>query len=508
MASQVQDYISSKAGELHTGFLKSGIATPVAVVDIGSNTIRLVIFDGVGRTPLAVFNEKIACGLGQYLHETGRLNPKGVEKAYQNLQRFREIVKSSNCQRVLAFATAAARDALDGPEFIEKVREITGFDVRVLTGYEEGRMAALGVLAGNPFCNGIVGDLGGGSLELVDFTEGQHKDIISLPFGALTLAQSFPKRESRQKHIATFVSKVEWLKGHRTFYAVGGTWRAIGKIALKYFKSPFRVPHGYILDASKAVKLAEYLQTIATEDLVELYDLSKKRAKLVPAAASVLRSVLEHHDFERIVFSYNGAREGVYFDNLPEEAQKLDPLLAACGRWAVHHGRFNAEHAAKLFEWTSPLFKDETFKHARLRHAACLISDISWGDHPEFQTEQGFNRCMKFPFNVTTHKEKLYLAITVARRYGNPSKFLKSYSSYLPEKDIKDALKVGRSLRLCYTLTAGIPELLNDMQLSVENNSLVLTVNAKSVMLLGEAVEKRLAKVARAFDLDPLYREV
>ena len=165
------------------------VRTPrdVAVIDIGSNSVRLVVYRLEGRAIWTVYNEKVLAGLGSELLETGRLSIGGVEDAMTALRRFSALLDASKPSELFVAATAAVREAADGETFVLRVMAETGLAVRVLTGAEEARYAALGVLAGTPSASGLVGDLGGASLELTRIDEGQAGDGITLPLGAFNL---------------------------------------------------------------------------------------------------------------------------------------------------------------------------------------------------------------------------------------------------------------------------------------------------------------------------------
>ena len=201
---------------------------PVAVVDIGSNSVRLVVYDGLRRSPTPVFNEKILCGLGKGVAITGKLADSGIARALAALRRFRALAKQIGVKQVFAVATAAAREATNGQTFIESAEEAIGVGINVLSGKEEARYAALGVIAGIPEADGIVGDLGGGSLELIDVQDGKLRDGITLPIGPLRLIDMSGGSIKRAKEIVDEYLEKATLLGNlkgRSFYAVGGTWR-------------------------------------------------------------------------------------------------------------------------------------------------------------------------------------------------------------------------------------------------------------------------------------------
>ena len=164
----------------------------VAVIDIGSNSLRLVVYDAPRRAAHTLLNEKVMCGLGRGLERTGRLNPEGVVQAKANLQRFVALARAAGAARIDVLATAAVRDAEDGADFVNDVEKRLSIRVRVLPGAEEGRLSALGVLAGIPDAAGVVGDLGGGSIELAAIGNGRVGSVATLPIGPLRLIERRP----------------------------------------------------------------------------------------------------------------------------------------------------------------------------------------------------------------------------------------------------------------------------------------------------------------------------
>src|SRR5215472_16037915 len=217
-------------------------ATDAAVIDVGSNSVRLVLYRVEGRAVWTMFNEKILAGLGRDLAATGRLSPNGVEAAMAALRRFAALVAAAKPVRIFAVATAAARDADDGRAFCRRVRAETGLDLRVLTGAEEARYAALGVLAGAPGSSGLAGDLGGASLELIRLEGGQPGDVVTLPLGP------FSFRDTGRFDPEKVVIQVERrLKPHaarlaaKEFHAVGGAWRNLAVLAMRMSGYPLEI---------------------------------------------------------------------------------------------------------------------------------------------------------------------------------------------------------------------------------------------------------------------------
>ncbi|HEY9215706.1 MAG TPA: Ppx/GppA family phosphatase, partial [Ancylobacter sp.] len=246
----MKDQVREMAGALVTG-------SPVAVIDIGSNSVRLVVYEHLSRSPTPIFNEKASCGLGREVATTKRLNPDAVEKALTALRRYRALCDRMGVGQLYVLATAAARDATNGPEFITACTAICRTEVELLSGKREAQLSALGILSGVHYANGVVGDLGGGSLELADVHGHKIGSGVTFPLGGLALqdtsGRSLKKADKIVKDTLTKEPHLEHMKG-RTFYAVGGTWRSLARLHMWQRGYPLHVMHGYLLPAKEALE--------------------------------------------------------------------------------------------------------------------------------------------------------------------------------------------------------------------------------------------------------------
>src|SRR6201992_1341403 len=243
----------------------------VAVIDIGLNCVRPVVEEGMARSLVSVFNEKTLCGLGREVQSTGLLAPDAVAKALTSLRRFRALCRIQKVGRVHAIATGACRDATNGADFIAKAERICGVKIKILSGPREARLSALGVVSGVHKPDGIVGDLGGGSLELIDVQGNRLHSGVTLPLGSLALQDAAHKSLKRAERIVrNDLWGLEQLKSGRgrTFYAVGGTWRALARIHIIQSGYPLRVMHGYSIPAADALDFVQRLRRLAVADML------------------------------------------------------------------------------------------------------------------------------------------------------------------------------------------------------------------------------------------------
>jgi exopolyphosphatase / guanosine-5'-triphosphate,3'-diphosphate pyrophosphatase len=472
----------------------------VGVIDVGSNSLRLVIYDGVRRSPGTLFNDKVMCGLGRGLESTGRLDPDGLALARVNLQRFVTLARDIGVKRLDVLATAAVRDASDGQAFVDEIERRHRLKVRVLSGAEEGRLSAFGVVAGIPDASGIVGDLGGGSVELVSVAGGQVGAATTLPLGPLRLADYAGDDRRLREVIDKHLSSVTWLStkvDSAAFYAVGGAWRALARIHMEQTRYPLHIIQQYTMPRSEAEDFLDIVARQSRKSLEKIGTVSRKRLDVVPIAARVLHRLLRRIAPKQLVFSAFGLREGHIFNLLDEDEQREDPLLAACADLAQARPRFGAD-GHEIFAWTSALFGDEDEAHGRLRRAAALLSDISWHEHPDYRADQALRYVLYMPVAGIAHDERAYLAATLNVRYGGDGGS-ELVEHLLDEESLVRARRAGLALRLAYTLSGGVPKVLARNKLALENGALVLTLSAGGQRRFGESVQRRLDALGRSF---------
>jgi exopolyphosphatase/guanosine-5'-triphosphate,3'-diphosphate pyrophosphatase len=484
------------------------------VVDLGSNSVRLVVFEGRGRNPLAIFNEKAVLGLGRGLASTGRLNPEAVEAALTVLGRYHAVARAMGADPLEVLATAAVRDASNGPAFVEALRgRMPGVPVHVLEGQEEGRLSAEGLQLGFPEADGVLGDLGGGSLELVRVKGGEAKRAVSLALGAIRLADRAGGEVVRARAIAEEeLARQKWLREAgegKDLYLVGGAFRALARMHMAQTGYPLTIVHHYVLRREEARDLASVVTAASRRVLERMPGAPQKRLADLPFAAVVLRRLLRATGAERVVFSANGLREGWYARLLDPRVRAMDPLLAASRELAFRWGREPSLPPA-LLDWTDPLFPAEDARHRALREAACWVSDIGSHDHPDYRAEQAFLRILRQHGVGLDHHDRAFLALVAALRYdaepGAP--FMAQTRALLDVPTIRRAEALGAALRLAYTLCGGTPALLGGTALAREGGGgpgrLVLRLAEGNGVFAGESVVRRVEALAATLSLEPI----
>ncbi len=478
-----------------------------AVVDLGSNSVRLVVYEGQCRNPVAIFNEKAVLRLGRGLQSTGRLNEDGMAQAFTVLHRYHAVARAMGAAPFEVLATAAVPDARNGKDFVAGLQaRLPGVRINVLSGIEEAEYSAMGVLCGIPTADGILADIGGGSLEMVRLDHGARGLSQTLSLGAIRLAERAGGDTARARAIAEAdLATVPWLAegANRDLYLVGGAWRALARIHMVQTGYPLQMVHHYTIGREEARDLTGVISGAGRRALERMPGLSRRRIDDLPFAAVALRRVLRATGVRRVVFSASGLREGWFMQRMPEPIRAQDPLLAAGRELAGRLGR-DPNLPPAMLGWTDPLFPGETGEARRLREAACWMSDIGSHDHPEFRAEQAFLRVLRQPGIGLDHHARAFLALVIAMRYevDDEAPFLRPARLLLDVASTHRAEVLGVALRLAYTLSAGTPDLLAGTGLRLSGSRLVLRLEEDSGVFAGESVMRRLDRLAQALGLE------
>ena len=485
----------------------------IAVIDIGSNSVRLVVYEGLVRSPTELFNEKALCGLGREVQSTGLLAADAVEHALATLKRFRALCDRMGVQKVFAIATAACRDAKNGRAFIRFAERILKTEIEVLSGSREAELTALGVISGVHRADGVVGDLGGGSLELVDVRGTRARNGLTRPLGGLALADISAKSlKKAEKYVKKSLTGLAMLKGcnGRTFYAVGGTWRSLARLHMWQTGYPLHVMHGYSISAEEALEFARLVHRVDVDTLSNIDVVNNARRPLLPYSALVLEYILRIGKPRQVVFSALGVREGLLYSLLKHKDQEKDALIEAARHLNQLRSR-SPQHGEELLPWTDKLLAssglEETIEERRLRHAACLLADIGWRAHPDYRGEQSLNIIAHGGFSGIDHPGRAYLALAVFFRHVGlvmDDELSPRLRELVSTRMLDRARVLGAALRLAYVVSAAMPNVLPKTTLAVERHRLALHLPGAFASLAGERVLSRLRALARLIGREPV----
>ncbi len=474
--------------------------------------MRLVVYEGLTRAPTPIFNEKVLAGLGREVQTTGLLAPEAIETALDALRRFRALCDILHVRKIWAIATAACRDASNGGAFIAQAERICRTPINILSGKREANLTALGVISGIHKPDGIVGDLGGGSLELVDVHGTRVRSGLTLPLGGLALqdiaGQSIKKAEQIVEEAFEDLDMLEEGEG-RTFYAVGGTWRALARLHMWQIGYPFHVMHNYRIPAREALEFSRLVHRVDTETLSKIEVVNAARRPLLAYAALVLENLVRVIKPSEVVISALGVREGLLYSLLKPNERGRDPLIRAASDLNVLRSR-SPHHGEELIAWTDRFMAstgiEETADERRLRHAACLLGDIGWRAHPDYRGEQSMNIIANGAFVAIDHPGRAFLALSVFFRHAGLSE--EDLSPRLRElattRTLDRARVLGAAMRVAYILTAGQSGVLPKTPMQVKRGRLILKLPGRFARLEHERLFNRLRQLARLVGREPV----
>ena len=475
--------------------------TPFSIIDIGSFSIRLVVYDSLSVAARTLFNEKVICNLGKVVAVNSKIEGKELKFMLDVLDRFVSISKSMNSQTPTFLATSAIRISQNRFQIEKIIRDRFDVNLKVLSEESEGKFAALGILYSHKNVTGIVGDLGGGSLELTCVND----DINFL--GSLKLGYAFlenigkPFSYSVNDHIVKSLKKIK-NHGYRNFYAVGGSFRVIARLYMFLKKINLKVVQDFSISSQN-------IKNILKKNLVTknkkintdlLLNITKSRRNSLPYALNVLEHMIYFFKVKDVYFSSSSIREG-YINSLIKEPNN-DAFLFQIQRLADQ--TITSSMANGLFKWLQDVSRTLNINDDILI-SACWISNIAWDVHPEHRRMYGMERILWYPFYGISRKERIELAFIMYFRHSNgiKDKSVEEFYNQIDD-DKKNLCKfIGQCLRLAHHITGGIStKNLKLCILKLKKNSLKLIVKNKHSIFYGEAIPRGLKNAANAISAE------
>ena len=476
----------------------------VGVIDVGSNSVRLVVFDGAARSPAYFYNEKIMCALGAGLSETGHLSPTGRERALSAIRRFAALAEGMGIPPLTAVATAAVREASDRQDFCDEVLRETGIKIWVIDGREEARLSAQGVLLGWPGSYGLVCDIGGSSMELADLQDGKVGQRVTSALGPLKLREIKGGKKAIKAYIKETMVDLHGKMDAETamrLFLVGGSWRAIARIDMERRGYPLTVLHEYRMTARRISATADYIAASDLQELRKRCNISDARMSLVPYAIMVLKELMRTFKPKDVAISSYGIREGMLYEQMPRALRELDPLIEAC-RFAESKDARLPGFGRLLYHFVMPLFPRAGWQRKRIIRAACHLHDVSWRAHPDYRAEVTFDNATRANLGGLKHQERVFLGTALLNRYGNKStgSRLDPLFEMLTEAEHLEAAILGKAMRLGAMLWLNADEAPGVLKWKPKARELTLVLSHATRPLFGEVAEARLSSLAAALD--------
>ena len=471
----------------------------VGVVDVGSNSVRLVVFDGAARSPAYFYNEKVMCALGRGLGESGALNPEGRVRALAALRRFALLAEAMGIAPLTAVATAAVRDAADGPDFRAEVERETGLRLWVIDGRQEARLSAQGVLLGWPGATGLLCDIGGSSMEMAELRGGVIGRRETSALGPLSL-QREGGAKARRTAIDAGLERLAAAVGGpgERIFLVGGSWRAISRLDMIRRDYPLAVLHEYTMSPEDARATVAWIGGRTVAELRALSGIGEARMSLVPLAAEVLDRLIPAFAPSDLAVSSYGIREGMLYEQMPAPLRARDPLIEAARFMESKDARMPGFGKA-LYRFLLPLWEGAPPERLRLIRAACLLHDVSWRAHPDYRSEVSFETATRSNLGGLSHPERVFLGAALAHRYKNArSERIEPLLTLLDAEMTADAERLGKAMRFGAMLSVSDPAKMGRLGWDRKARRLTFTMEGVTLPLFGEVARARLGALAAA----------
>lgn len=468
----------------------------IAIIDIGSNTARIVIVsirEGGYFTVIDELKEPVRLAKG--MEVDGFLRPLRIQQMVKTLKTFKNLYESHKVSKVFAYATAAVRRAKNQKSFVDEVLATCGIKLTVLTQEEEATLVYTGVINSMDVPKGIIVDIGGGSIKLIYYNRRVMLAQDTLPFGAVTLTEKFAEAGAdpveRAKMIEEYVSehlqKVEWLKNldpETQLIGVGGSFRNLGKLSRRFKRYPLDMAHNYHVSFEEFNNIYNTLKTVDMSKSTKIKGLSASRAEILPAALACIKAIENNTSFSEVVISGAGLREGAMFRYaVPSTIEKpIGDVLGHSIYTLLSQFNMNIAHSEHVFDISLQLYRQTKVLHklprayVKVLRVAAQLHDV--GSYFKFYDHH--KHSFYFILNSSLYgiqQKDLIMAALVAGMHGSQpleGVEIQQYLSVLTEDDIDAVRKLGVLLRIAECFDRSMGGVITGLTCDVLGDSVIL----------------------------------
>jgi len=467
----------------------------IAIIDLGSNTARLVLVNVFEGGFFVVFDEmKETVRLGQDMEIDGFLRPSRIEQTKKTLLMFRRFCDSNGIEKILAYATAAVRRAKNQKSFLEEVSVTCGIKLKVLTSEEEGEFTYTGVINSMDVPKGVIMDMGGGSTQFVYYNRKNILAQTTLPFGTVTLTDLFKgsglapeeKAEKIEEFVKEAIEDVPWLNDvdpDVQLIGVGGSFRNLGKISRRLKRYPLDVAHNYPIEASEFNSIYDTIKVLPIDRTMKIKGLSSGRADIFPSALSAMKAVLDVAKFDHMTVSGCGLREGAMFKYaVPSVNEKpISDVLGYSLQTLVVHFNLNEAHVKHVTDLSMQLFKQLKVLHKlprmyfRVLRVAAMLHDagscIKYYDHPRHSAYVIMNSSI---YGISQKDIVMAAFVASAHKHGEPWEGFARYKSMLTDEDVAAVYKLGVILKIAESFDRSMSGIVTGINCDVLGDSVIM----------------------------------
>ena len=467
---------------------------PVAVIDIGSNSARIVVYHLEGGLSTQILaSSRGSLRLVRELDATHRLSREAQERAFTALQDFRAIALGAGATRTFALATAAVRDAENGQAFMAEVKKRFGFDVRILSGEEEARYGFLGAVGGLPVDHGVLFDVGGGSMQVTRFRQRRVMHAVSLPLGSLRLSDAFLKSDPPSDgevrrlsdHARSLLEEagVAPLEPGESLVGTGGTLRNLAKVDLRSRDYPVTRLHGYLLTRKRLKEVLELGTERKLKKRGDISGLNEDRGDSIVGGGLAIAALVRLLEADEVWVSGQGVREGLARSLTSEDLPSpRDVRTASVRALAARFAGWEAESASRRAAIAEALLSaldlapDQDVKEGLL-HAAALLDvgrSVDYFDRHEHVADI----VLATDLLGFSHRG-IALVSSIVRAAGDEDAKPRSYAPLVTPKDEEAVRRAGALLALADDIEERCPRGANvKVECRVTKDEVVVKVKA------------------------------
>ncbi len=473
----------------------------IAIIDLGSNSLRLVLVDILEGGYFSVVDElKETVRLAQDMELDGFLQPVRVAQTIKTLKMFRRLCDANKVEKIYAYATAAVRKAKNQRGFLDEVLATTGIKLRVLDSEEEAQLVYQGVINSMEIPRGLIVDIGGGSIQLIYYNRKSLLEHVTLPSGAVVLTDMFKaegisaieRAERIERYVTEQLEQIEWLKDiapDTKLIGVGGSFRNIGKISRMLKKYPLDMTHNYTVGSNEFESIYKNIRPLDLDKTMKIRGLSSVRADIFPAALSAVHAIVDYIGAEEIVVSGGGLREGAMFKYaVPSTNEKpISDVLGHSIYTLLNFFGENIAHAEQVYNLSIQLFKQLKVLHklprayVRVLRTAAMLHDC--GNHVKYYNHHKHSCYIILNSNLygISHKDLVMAAFVASmHRKGdvNTVEFMK-YRDMLTEEDVDAILKLGVIVRIAESLDRSMSSVITGLTCDVLGDSVIMKTESE-----------------------------
>lgn len=496
----------------------------IGIIDLGSNSARLVIVELLGDGHFIVVDQlKEAVRLGKDMERDGFLKPQRIAETLKTLRMFRRLCDAYGIEKIIAVATAAVRRAKNQRSFLDEVATTCGIKLRVLSAEEEATYVYKGVINTMDVPKGIIFEIGGGSTKIVHYNMKNLLNHVTLPFGAVTLTELFAgdglAPEEQADKIEEFfteqLKQIEWLKDvppEVQFIGVGGSVRSLCKISKMMRKSPLNTVHNYNISTEEFGNIYNMLKVLDLDKKKRIKGISSGRADILPSALAAINSFIKYMNFNNMIISGCGLREGIMFNYaMPITVEKpITDVLTYSLQTLVRYYNCNIKHVEHVVNLSVQLFKQLRVLHkfprqylkilkvvAMLHDAGLTVKYYDYQKHTAYIIQNASIYGM-------TNRE-IVLASLVASVHANDDfsmSDLVKYKAFIGEEDVDAIRKLGIMLRIAESLDRSMASVVQTINCDVLGDSVIMKTEVD-----GDASLEIKAALSAAVDFRRIFKK-